>query len=178
MAGVNVGGGGGKRSVNQEINMIPFIDLLLVTIAFLLITAVWVTHSRINANAQLPGPGHGPTVTHPAKDLHLYSNPTEFVLTWKQGSTVISESRMERKSIDGSYPDLADKITEEWNTHGAHKDASDRAIDRCVFHSDNQEPFSEVVAVMDAIYNAKREMILVDGQRRKVPVFNMAFASR
>jgi biopolymer transport protein ExbD len=178
MAGVDVGGGGGKRSVNQEINMIPFIDLLLVTIAFLLITAVWVTHSRINANAQLPGPGHGPTVTHPAKDLHLYSKPGEFVLTWKQGSTVISETRIERKLIQGSYGDLAKKIAAEWKANGTHKDASDRAVDRCVFHSDNQEPFSEVVAVMDAIYDAKREMVLADGQRRKVPVFNMAFASR
>jgi biopolymer transport protein ExbD len=52
MGGVDVGGGGGgKRSVNSDINMIPFIDLLMVTIAFLLITAVWVSFSRINVNA-------------------------------------------------------------------------------------------------------------------------------
>jgi len=56
MGGVDVGEGGGKRSTNADINMIPFIDLLMVTVAFLLITAVWVTNSRINANAQIPGP--------------------------------------------------------------------------------------------------------------------------
>ena len=36
--------------------MIPFIDLLMVTISFLLITAVWSHMSRINADAQVPGP--------------------------------------------------------------------------------------------------------------------------
>ena len=47
MAGVDVGGGRGKRRVNADLNMIPFIDLLMVTVAFLLITAVWTTNSRI-----------------------------------------------------------------------------------------------------------------------------------
>ncbi len=183
MAGIDIGGGGGgKRSVNQDINMIPFIDLLLVTIAFLLITAVWVTHSRINADAQLPGPGPGPHVHHPAKDLHLNATPESFVLTWKQGATVVSETRIPRHSVSvddtSYYPDLAEKIREEWNTHGGHKDAADRVVDRCVFHSDNQEPFREVVAIMDAIYTAKREMVLANGKRRKVSVFNMAFATR
>ena len=57
MAGVDVGGGKGKRrSLDSEINMIPMIDLLMVTIAFLLITAVWSHMSRINADAQVPGP--------------------------------------------------------------------------------------------------------------------------
>ena len=37
MGGVDVGESGGKkRATNSDINMIPFIDLLMVTIAFLL----------------------------------------------------------------------------------------------------------------------------------------------
>ena len=32
--------------------MIPMIDLLMVTISFLLITAVWTTMGRVNASAQ------------------------------------------------------------------------------------------------------------------------------
>jgi len=58
MGGVDLGtGGGGKRkSVDSEINMIPMIDLLMVTISFLLITAVWTHMARINADAQVPGP--------------------------------------------------------------------------------------------------------------------------
>jgi len=60
--GVDVGDNGekAKRSTNAELNLIPFIDLLFVTVAFLLITAVWVTSSRLNANSQVPGPVGAP----------------------------------------------------------------------------------------------------------------------
>src|SRR5262249_9164018 len=48
MAGVSVGGSRGpRRSLDSEINMIPMIDLLMVTISFLLITAVWVHSQRL-----------------------------------------------------------------------------------------------------------------------------------
>jgi len=57
MGGVDVGGGKGpRRSLDSDINMIPMIDLLMVTISFLLITAVWTHMARINADAQVPGP--------------------------------------------------------------------------------------------------------------------------
>ena len=59
MGGVDVGGGGGKgkrKATDSEINMIPMIDLLMVTISFLLITAVWTHLARIDADAQVPGP--------------------------------------------------------------------------------------------------------------------------
>lgn len=180
MAGIDVGSGSKQRAMNQEVNMIPFIDLLFVTIAFLLITAVWVNYSRINANAQYPGANHGGDTPTPTKDLHLHAEPDTFVLTWKQGSTVISERRVPRHAVGADpprYPDLADAITHEWQTHGEHRDASDRVADRCVLHSDNQEAFREVVAMMDAIYMAKRDMVLADGKRRQVSAFNLAFAA-
>jgi hypothetical protein len=57
MAGIDVGGGhGGKRNVNHEIPLIPFIDFLLCLVAFLLVTAVWSQMARINADARVPGP--------------------------------------------------------------------------------------------------------------------------
>ena len=56
MGGINVGGGhGGKKAVDAEISLIPFIDLLLCCIMFLLVTAVWNQLARINANQQQPG---------------------------------------------------------------------------------------------------------------------------
>ena len=173
MAGVDVGGGGGKRSVNQEINMIPFIDLLLVTVAFLLITAVWVSYERMNANAQLPGPNNGDVPPTPVKTLHLDVKDHEFVMTWKQAATVVSETHVPR----GDYDALAAKLAEEWKLHSSHADPADRQLDQCVLHTENTVPFKEIIAVMDAIYDAKRDM-LVDGQKKKVPAFNMAFASR
>lgn len=51
MGGVSVegGGGGGKKSVDSNINMVPMIDLLLSVISFLLMTAVWVQTGAVEA---------------------------------------------------------------------------------------------------------------------------------
>lgn len=42
MAQISESGGSGKRSLNPDINLVPFIDLLSVCICFLLISAVWL----------------------------------------------------------------------------------------------------------------------------------------
>ena len=41
-------GTGDKKSVNVELNIIPFIDLMSCLTAFLLVTAVWVNIAQIN----------------------------------------------------------------------------------------------------------------------------------
>lgn len=184
MGGVDVGGGGGKRQVNQEINMIPFIDLLMVTIAFLLITAVWITFSRMNANAQIPGPPNPEeevTPQTPEKVLHLHINDSDFALVWKQGATVVSETRVTKPEMTGEivkYADLATKLGEEWKTHGSHQDSSDKKLDQAVLHADNRLPFKEVIAVLDALYDQKREMTFAGGEVKKIPAFNMTFSVR
>ena len=63
MAGIDVGGGHGRRSVNQELPLVPFIDFLLCLVMFLLVTAVWSQMARLNADAQVPGP------PNPDKDI-------------------------------------------------------------------------------------------------------------
>ena len=60
------GGGGGKRSANADINLVPYIDLLSTLICFLLITAVWQQVSVITTNS-------APTPPPPAEDSF---NPT------------------------------------------------------------------------------------------------------
>ena len=185
MAGVDVGGSGkgGKRPVDSDINMIPFIDLLMVTIAFLLITAVWVTFSRLNANAQIPGPPNPQqevTPQTPEKILHLFVADEKFTLVWKQGATVVSENTVPKPENKGAetikYSDLATKLGEEWKTHGGHQDASDKKMDQAVLHADNRLPFKEVVAVMDALYDTQRDFKL-GNEVKKLPVFNMTFSS-
>ncbi|MGB0678305.1 MAG: ExbD/TolR family protein [Polyangiales bacterium] len=55
MGGISVGGGGGKKSVDSEIPLVPFIDLLLCCVMFLLATAVWNKLAQIDANQQTEG---------------------------------------------------------------------------------------------------------------------------
>jgi len=186
MGGVDVGdsGGKGKRARNAELNLIPFIDLLFVTVAFLLITAVWVTSSRVNMNAQVPGPtGTSPPPPIPQeKILNLAIEPDTFTLTWKQGNDVVSEVKIPKPSDPGDpakYPDLAKKIEEEWVRNGGHKDASDANVDQAILHTDNRTAFKEIVAVMDALYGTKRDALVdKEGKVERVPAFNMTFAVR
>ena len=57
MGGISVEGGGhgSKKSVDSDIPLIPFIDLLLCCVMFLLVTAVWNQLARLDANQQQPG---------------------------------------------------------------------------------------------------------------------------
>src|SRR6202166_3098255 len=139
MGGVDVGGGGGgkRKTLHSEINMIPMIDLLMVTISFLRITAVWTHMARINADAQVPGPPR-PDVEQekiePEKQLHVEMRgdgtdaDSKFVLVWKQGSTTVDSIDVPRKDVISQqgpvevirFPDLADKVESEWKAKGQH----------------------------------------------------------
>jgi biopolymer transport protein ExbD len=46
--GASVGTGSGKKSLDVELNIVPFIDLMSCLTAFLLVTAVWVNIAQIN----------------------------------------------------------------------------------------------------------------------------------
>ncbi len=194
MAGVDVGGSGksGRRSLDSEINMIPMIDLLMVTISFLLITAVWSHMARLNADAQVPGPPR-PDVeqekVEPEKQLHVeMRTPDKFVLIWRQGGTVVSTLDVPRKDDvkqEGPtrvvrYPELAAKIEDEWKAVGQHRDPTDRKLDQVVLHTDNETPYSQLIGVIDAIYQVHRPLAGVGtGNVQKVesvPAFNVTFA--
>lgn len=186
MAGIDVGGGHGKRSVNHEIPLIPFIDFLLCLVAFLLVTAVWNQMSRVEANANVPHetPDSEEPPPEPPKVLNVeMKGDTSFHLVWKQGADVIDEvNDIPRKKDtqgdkgDYKYTELAKKITEQWNAQGAHKAATDPKFDLAVLRTDNTTPFADIVAVIDAIYAPLREVKAEDGTVEKVPAFNVTFA--
>lgn len=47
MGGTNLPEGGGRRTLDFDLNLVPFIDLLSCCIAFLLITAAWTQLARL-----------------------------------------------------------------------------------------------------------------------------------
>ena len=188
MAGVDVGGPRGhKRAINSDLNMVPFIDLLMCTIAFLLITAVWVTNSRIALDAEVPGPpGCGADCTpQPQRMLHVTVGENDFGLAWKLGGTVISEVHVPRNPVEVGgavkmtrYPDLARAIEKEWGQLHEHSDPSDRKQDQLVLHSDDRAPFRDLVAVMDAVNDTRRDLRGPDGAMHRIAAFNPTFAVR
>jgi biopolymer transport protein ExbD len=189
MGGVSVdsGGKGGRRSLDSEINMIPMIDLLMVTISFLLITAVWSHMARLNADAQVPGPPR-PTEEmqkiEPEKQLHIEMRSADkFVLIWKQAGTVISTVDVPRKDVvekEGQvkvirFPDLAAKIESEWKTVGTHRDPTDKKLDQAILHTDNETPYGAIIGVIDAVYQVHRPFA-TGGKTENVPAFNVTFS--
>ncbi|NUP05258.1 MAG: biopolymer transporter [Polyangiaceae bacterium] len=178
MAGVDVGEGGGrgKRAVSADINLVPFIDLLFVTLAFLLITAVWTTNSRINANAEVPG-DPGPNPPPPERTLHVHVSSESFTLAWRSGSVVESETTVARAAGDKQLIALREAIQKEYANRGVHRHPDDGETDRLVLHTPNDLPFSEIVNVMDAAASTKREM-RTGAQVAMVPAFTSTFAVR
>jgi biopolymer transport protein ExbD len=189
MGGIDVGGGGGgkRKAVDSEINMIPMIDLLMVTISFLLITAVWTHMARINADAQVPGPPR-PDVeqekTEPEKQLHIeMRDEDKFVLVWKQGSTTVDSIDVPRKDVvtqEGAvevvrFPDLAEKVESEWKAKGQHSNPTDRKLDQAILHTDNKTEFKYIIGVIDAVYQTHRDL-QIGPKTEKLPAFNITFA--
>src|SRR5476651_2404388 len=66
---VDDGGKGGKKSVNADLNLVPYIDLLTCMVAFLLITAVWSQLARLEAHQK--GQGQAGEETPPEKIVKL-----------------------------------------------------------------------------------------------------------
>ncbi len=187
MAGVSVESGQGNsgRSLDSEVNMIPMIDLFICCISFLLITAVWSQMASLKVNAQVPGQPPDPVPrgdVPPEKSLVVeMRGDDKFVLLWKSGNVVQSSAEVPRIAVEVEtpggvmrrYPDLAREITREWSLLGSHRNDDDPAFDRAVVSVDNGTAFSDVVAVIDAIYATKRER-----QGQQMNAFAVAFASR
>ena len=185
MAGISTDSGkGGRRKLDAEINMIPMIDLLMVTVSFLLITAVWTHSSRLEGNAQVPGPTSAPCEGAECKEearLHVQtSDPSKFVLVWKQGGAVVRTTDVPRdttkigKSL--TFPALASKVNEEWNASGVHKSNDDKKFDHAVVHTSNEMPYGEIIAVMDAVSRPTRP-VLVSGKNARAQAFDITFAT-
>jgi hypothetical protein len=175
MAFINAAEAHGRRSFDRELPLVPFIDFLLCLVAFLLVSAVWTEHSRLEAGANVPGPvGVPPSLR---QTLLVSIAERAFELSWRQGETVIHTSRVPRtplRSPDGTtrYPELARVLAEQWRARGSHRSGSDAVQDVAVLHSPNSEVYGELVAVMDALHEPTR---MYRGE--PLPAFALSFAA-
>ena len=192
MAGALIDTGGGKgrrRGVDSDLNMVPMIDLMMVTISFLLITAVWVRMSRIDANAQVPGDSAPPCETAecaPKRTLHVeMRNPEVFALYWTEGSREVRRTVIPRKDVVQTvqnarfvqYPGLTDAVKKEWSEMGTHRAPTDRELDRLVLHTDDTSSYANIIGAMNAIGGVTRPM-LARGANAPSPAFYVTFATR
>jgi biopolymer transport protein ExbD len=159
MAGISTGEPrAGRRAVNHDLPLVPFIDFMVCLIAFLMVTAVWTQLSRLEATGLAPGQ-LGPAEPSPA-ELHVVASTQGFELRWQQGQTVLETERVARVAVqvgsEARFPALADAISRQWQTRGEHRGEADPRLDRAVLHVQNDLPFSEIVAVLDALHAPRR----------------------
>ncbi|HEV8322385.1 MAG TPA: biopolymer transporter ExbD [Myxococcota bacterium] len=117
--GVSVETKGGKRSLDAELNLVPFIDLLSSCIAFLLMTAVWTSMYRMDAtnkNSGTSGTAEKPD-SKPLDRLVLVVDPRgytviagkeKYLIPKKGESYDIAELDKKLKQVKGYYPDRLD----------------------------------------------------------------------
>ena len=143
MAGVDVGGNrGARRSVDSEINMVPMIDLLMVTMSFLLLTAVWTHERRLDGTANVPGSDHAQPKVEDHARVHVEVPVDEgpLKLTLRREARVIDSATLPRSEVTN----LSASIAHMRSAHGEN----DPVV---VVHVDNAIPYRQMVAVMDAI---------------------------
>ena len=150
----NMPSGGQGRAVDAEINMVPMIDLLICTITFLILTAVWSTWSRMPASALAPGKADcAGCIPPPKPSVHVSVGDERFQITWKLGDAVERSYEVDRKAVvqgEGrraqvSYPALAEALSRDAGQagHEAHTLA--------VLHTDGRTRFADVAGTMDAV---------------------------
>jgi len=143
-------GAGGRKTVDAELNLIPFIDLFSVLVSFLLITAVWTQIARINVENKV-GTGIGDK-SKPPDDLMVSILITEGGFLFSvatlartpDGQTVPDERKTEIPRTGGKldFPTLANKLRE---TRAAYPNKTD-----IVVRSHDKIPYKELIGTMDA----------------------------
>src|SRR6186713_757816 len=71
---------GGKRKLDHDLPLVPFIDFMVCLVAFLMVTAVWMNMGRLEATARAPGEGETPS--EPPNELHVIALSDAFQLDW------------------------------------------------------------------------------------------------
>lgn len=155
MGGIAVGGGhGGKKTVDSEIPLVPFIDLLLCCVMFLLVTAVWNRLARLDANQQVPGQTAPQDAPPPVETIRLYLQVTQqgFVIASSAGEHIDIPKNGEDYDLETLRTRLQERRATDPNRH-----------DIIVAPEDGVE-YQHVIGAMDmAIGQGYQEVSLSDG---------------
>jgi len=139
---VETGGKSGKKSVNADLNLVPYIDLLTCMVAFLLITAVWSQLARLEAHQK--GQGQAGEDTPPEKVFKLV------VLVNDSGFNLVADQDQQpipKKGDAYDYEKLADELKKIKDTHA---DKTDIQV-----ASDDAVKFETLVKTMDTALSAR-----------------------
>jgi biopolymer transport protein TolR len=156
MASVSGGGSsfgsGRKRSLDAEINLVPFIDLLSMCICFLLMTAVWTQLGSVQVKQS-----HGTDAASVSKDktvdLELkFNGGREAVITLKKSGKIAKTLKLSASDIVGVGTQLQGQlqsIRQELSKEGTK-------VSAVFVTAHDQVDYGSMVSIMDVF--RKNEM--------------------
>jgi biopolymer transport protein TolR len=140
---LGTGGKGGKKPLDTAINLVPFIDLMAVTISFLIMTAVWTQIGRLQVssgggNTEPDDKDQKPTIPLTLslndKELRLTAGGTAFdpipVVRDTKGRLDLAKLVVKLKELKGQMPDQ-NTITLQTEDMVRYEDLV-RVIDECI----------------------------------------------
>ncbi len=147
---VSTGGKGGRKSLNADLNLVPYIDLLTCMVAFLLITAVWTQLARLQA--QQKGQGQAGEEAPPVQQdkIVVVVNLEGFNLVVGQDQIPIP-----KKGDQYDFERLATELKKAKETHQDKNDVQVASEDAIIFDT--------LVRTMDTVISARfPDISLVD----------------
>jgi biopolymer transport protein TolR len=139
---VDTGGKSGKKPLNAELNLVPYIDLLTCMVAFLLITAVWSQLARLNVHQK--GQGQAGEDTPPEKVFKL------IVLVNGEGFNLVADQDQQPIPKKGETYDFEKLSDELKKIKDSHPDKTDIQV-----ASEDTIKFETLVRTMDAAMTAR-----------------------
>jgi len=139
---VESGGKSGKKSVNADLNLVPYIDLLTCMVAFLLITAVWSQLARLEAHQK--GQGQAGEDTPPEKVFKLV------VVVNADGYNLVADQDQQPIPKKGDQYDLEKLASELKKIKDTHVDKNDIQV-----ASEDTIKFEVLVRTMDVALGAR-----------------------
>jgi biopolymer transport protein ExbD len=145
-------GGGGKKSVDFQLNLIPCIDLLSVLISFLLMTSVWTQVAKIDVRQTPNMPSDEPTPPDEEKlNLTVLIKGSGYTVS-KKGAVV---KEIEKKGDTYDSTTLGEALKQ---VAAEHPDNHDVTVT-----SEDKVPYQELITVMDLCLIHKLDGISVAG---------------
>ena len=139
---VETGGKAGKKSVNADLNLVPYIDLLTCMVAFLLITAVWSQLARLNVHQK--GQGQAGEDTPPEKVFKLV------VVVNSEGYNLVADQDQQPIPKRGDNYDFEKLAGELKKLKDSHPDKTDIQV-----ASEDAIKFEVLVKTMDTAMTAR-----------------------
>jgi len=154
MGGVSVegGGGGGRKSVDSNVNMVPMIDLLISVIAFLLMTAVWVQTGALQASQPrgAPTPDSQPQ-EQPQEQLKIFITASELRVGTTAADTQTFTGPVNVQGADADTQQAA--LFEQLRNKLATLHRSNAQQREVWLQPESGVQYNAIVKVMDTVYS-------------------------